>query len=81
MDDLLRSRANGITESIDTYWEEERLETNKNTPKRIFNKQDNINFVKIAERWVNEKTTDPTFISFSIRIFDAYGNLIASSKH
>lgn len=80
MDDLLKSRADGIAESIDTYWEAERLKTDKNIPARIFTKQNNANFTKIAQRWVNEKTTDPAFINFSIHIFDAYGRQIASSK-
>ena len=80
MDDLLRSKADGIAESIDTYWEAERLETDKNIPANIFNKQNSINFIKIAQRWVNEKTTGPAFINFSVHIFDAYGHPVAFSK-
>ncbi len=81
MNDLLRSRANGIVESIDTYWETERLESNKGFAREHFSKQDNINFTKIAQRWVGDKDTDPFFVDFIVRIFDVNGKLIAASKN
>ncbi len=80
MDGLLRSRAEGIAASIDTYWETERLEADKNAQPSLFRKQDNINFLKIARRWVDEKNMDPALINFSVHIFDAYGRPVASSK-
>ncbi len=80
-DDLLRSRAKGIVDSIDTYWETERLEANQDASKEHFTKQGNINFMKIAQRWVGEKNTDPSLINLIVRIFDAQGFLIASSRN
>ena len=79
-DDILRSRAKGIEQSIDTYWEAERLEVDKDASKVHFTK-DNINFIRIAKRWVGEKNSDPNLINIIVRIFDAHGNPIASSKN
>ncbi|MBF0489890.1 MAG: HAMP domain-containing protein [Candidatus Omnitrophica bacterium] len=81
INDLLRSRAKGIEYSIDTYWETERLEANQSAKRERFVKQDNINFVKIAQRWVDDKNTDPGLVNFIVRILDGKGNLIASSKN
>ena len=53
-DDVLRSRAKGIEQSIDTYWEAERLQIAEGDLKVRFTKADNINFIRIAKRWVGE---------------------------
>ena len=46
-----------------------------------FTKEDNINFIRIARRWVGEKINDPDLINIIVRIFDAHGSPIASSKN
>lgn len=79
-DNILRSRAKGIEESIDTYWQAERMDISKNVLKPHFTKEDNINFIKIARRWVSEKNNDPNLINIIVRIFDARGTAIASSR-
>ena len=58
-DDILRSRAKGIEESIDTYWEAEQMDIAEGDAKVHFTKEDNINFIRIARRWVGEKINDP----------------------
>jgi heavy metal sensor kinase len=80
-DDILRSRAKGIEQSIDTYWEAEQMDIAEGNSKIHFAKEDNINFIKIARRWVGEKTSDPNLINIIVRIFDAHGNPIASSRN
>jgi heavy metal sensor kinase len=80
-DDILRSRAKGIEESIDTYWEAEQMDIAEGNSKVHFTKEDNINFIRIARRWVGEKISDPNLISIIVRIFDAHGNPIASSRN
>src|ERR1700722_20214410 len=80
-DDVLRSRAKGIEQSIDTYWEAERMDIAEGISKIHFTKEDNINFIKIARRWVGEKINDPDLINIIVRIYDAHGNPIASSKN
>jgi len=79
-DKILRSRAKGIEESIDTYWQAQRLEISENILKANSSKENNINFIKIARRWVSEKNTDPNLINFIVRVFDARGMAIASSR-
>src|ERR1039457_1002435 len=79
-DDILRSRAKGIEQSIDTYWEAERIDIAGNL-KVHFTKEDNINFIRIAKRWVGEKINDPDLINIIVRIFDAHGNPIASTRN
>ena len=80
-DDILRSRAKGIEQSIDTYWAAEQMDIAEGDSKIHFAKEDNINFIKIARRWVGEKITDPNLINIIVRIFDAHGNPIASSRN
>jgi len=79
-DDILRSRAKGIEQSIDTYWEAERLDIAEGDMKIHFSKENNINFIRIAKRWVGEKINDPDLINIIVRIFDAHGNPIASTR-
>jgi len=75
------AQAEGIIDSIDTYWEKERLESIEEGVKLdVFSKSNNINFAKIAQRWVEERTKDPRLVNVIIQIFDASGKLIASSK-
>ena len=81
LDDLLSSRAASIKESIDTYWQTEHLRTNKDIPLDRFQKQDNSNFIKIAQRWVEQKNVDPAFISFFVRIINAQGMLVAATQN
>lgn len=81
-DDLLQSRARGIADSIDTYWEAERLEgKTAGIKKEVFSKINNINFAKIAQRWVEEKSDDPELLNVIVQIFGVKGELIASSKN
>jgi len=80
-DDVLRSRAKGIQQSIDTYWEAERIDIAEGDTKIHLSKEDNINFIRIARRWVSEKINDPDLINIVVRIFDAHGNPIASSRN
>ena len=81
-DDILRSRAKGIEQSIDTYWAAEQMDIAEAGASKIhFAKVDNINFIRIAKRWVGEKISDPNLISIIVRIFDAHGGPIASSRN
>ena len=81
-DVLLRSRAEGIASSIDTYWETERLEAVKDgVLVENFSKIDNANFAKIAKRWVEEMSDDPQLIGIIVQIYGADGKRIAYSKN
>lgn len=80
-DDILRSRSKGIEQSIETYWEAERMDIAAGNSKIHLIKEDNINFIRIARRWVGEKINDPDLINIIVRIYDAHGSPIASSKN
>src|ERR1700690_702444 len=80
-DDVLRSRSKGIEQSIETYWDAERMDIAAGNSNIRLIKEDNINFIKIARRWVGEKINDPDLINIIVRIYDAHGNPIASSKN
>jgi len=82
LDDLLQSKAEGMADSIDTYWETEKLDALKAGIKQdVFSKINNINFVRITQRWVKEKSNDPKLMDIIVQIFDTGGNNIASSKN
>jgi heavy metal sensor kinase len=80
-DDVLRSRAKGIEQSIETYWVAESMAIAEGNAKVHFTKEDNINFIRIARRWVGEKINDPDLINIIVRIFDAHGYPIASTRN
>jgi heavy metal sensor kinase len=73
----------GIVSSMDTYWEAERsapVIPGKNTGEAA-STTNTINFAKIAQRWVEEKSDDPDLLNMIVQIFDVNGALIASSKY
>ena len=82
LDDLLQSRAEGIADSIDTFWEVEKLEAKKKRPATAsLNRANELNFTKIAELWVHEEANAPELFNIIIQIFDAKGQIIATSKN
>jgi heavy metal sensor kinase len=82
VDNLLQSRAEGIADSIDTYWEVKKLESKKRSLEATFSsKRNELNFAKIAEGWVHEESNTPELFNLIIQIFDAKGQLIATSKN
>ncbi len=81
VDDILQSRAEGIIGSIDTFWEIERMEAIQDgVDSEALTKTDNINFIKIAQRWVEEKSNDTKLLNIVVEIFDAKGASIAFSN-
>ncbi|MBN1526508.1 MAG: HAMP domain-containing protein [Candidatus Omnitrophica bacterium] len=81
IDKLLLSKAEGIEKAIDTYWEAERLNVvGDAVDEKALSKRRNINFSKIAQRWVEQESTDPRLLDIIVRIFNTDGLTIASSK-
>jgi heavy metal sensor kinase len=80
MNDLLKLKAEGVAESIDTYWEIEKNEgMATGAAKEVFSKLNNLNFNRIAERWVEEQSSDPELLGIIVSIFGPKGENIASS--
>ena len=81
IDKLLESRAQGVADSVNTYWEAEKLEAaGGGIMAWSLSKIDNANFVKIAQRWIMDRTDDPELLDIVVQIFDVKGGQIASSK-
>ena len=80
-DTLLTSRAEGISQAINTYWEASNLESGYDTAKiESLQKRRNTNFALVAERWVRQRSDDPKLLDIIVHIFDTDGHAIASSK-
>jgi heavy metal sensor kinase len=81
LDVVLLSIAEGVADSIDAYWESEKiLFPQAVAPSESFSKISNKNFVKIVHHWLEEQNRNPQLTNFIIQIFDAKGKLIAQSK-
>ncbi|MDD5495590.1 MAG: ATP-binding protein [Candidatus Omnitrophica bacterium] len=80
MDTLLKSKAAGIAQAIDTYWEASKLEViDSGVKPDEVRKRRNVNFAKIAQRWVKKETSDPRLMDIFVQVFDTDGATIASS--
>jgi len=81
LDDLLELRAEGIAESIDTFWAvESQAALRAGRPLGTANKVDNAAFREAAQRWVQERTLDPVLVDIVVQVFGTEGELIASSQ-
>lgn len=81
LDDLLESKATGIANAINTYWEAQKLEAlSEGAKESVFSKVNNINFAKISQHWVEEKKRNQRSGTV-IQIYDVNGKEIASSEN
>lgn len=69
LDNVLLTKAEGIADSINTYWETEKIDALRHgARKNIFSKINNLNFQKIAQRWVEESSSDPELMDMIVQI-------------
>jgi two-component system OmpR family sensor kinase len=81
LDGLLKSKAEGVADSIEAYWAAETTDESGNAVKAGSpSKVGNINFLKIAQRWIEEESNDPALIGVIVQVFRADGGLIAASR-
>jgi len=82
LDDVLLTKAEGIARSINTYWDTEKMDALRHgARKNVFSKINNSNFLKIAGRWVEERSNDAELMDISVQIYKPDGKLIASSPN
>ena len=82
IDTLLSSRAEGIVSAIGTYWATEKLGTMRyGADMQTPGANDHIDFPTIAHRWVEARSKDPKLLNTIVQIFDARGEIVASSKN
>jgi heavy metal sensor kinase len=80
LENLLQVRAEGIADSIDTYWTIERMGAAADgTPLEAGSRAYGPDFARLAGRWVVERTRDPVLLNIIVQIFDGSGGLITSS--
>ncbi len=81
-DNRLGSRAEGIAEAIDTYWETEKIEAREQgVSVEALTKINNADFLKIAQHWIEEKSYDPKLLNIMVEVYDPEGQEIARSKN
>lgn len=82
LDFIIESKAEGVAASINTYWETEKMVAvhRKGISRKTLSKINNKNFLKIANRWVEERSNDPDLVSVIIQIYKPNGEIIAYSK-
>ncbi len=81
LDNMLQLKAEGVSGSIETYWEVEKNEgITAGAPSEVFNKINNLNFNRIAKRWVREQSEDPELLGIIVTIFAPDGKKIAASE-
>ena len=82
IDTLLSSRAEGIVSAISTYWATEKLGAMRYGAAAHGETGDgHTDFATIAQRWVEAKSKDPNLLNIIVQIFDAKGDIVASSKN
>jgi signal transduction histidine kinase len=80
LDSYLASKADGIQESIQTYWqtEEDNLARDRVRPWEA-SKIEASDFKRIAKTWIQDRDQSPASINSAVKIYDVSGKLIASS--
>jgi len=81
LDDLLSSRAEGVANAFNTYYQLRKIEAAQNG--REFNlpaADEPGDFVKVARNWVEAQRKDPDLMRTFVRIAGTDGNIIVSSK-
>lgn len=82
VDELLLTRAEGIIDSIDTYWETQGREQERaGKSAEDIEKINRSKFIMIAQGWVLERSKDPILLNIIIHIFSKNGEHIVSSRN
>jgi heavy metal sensor kinase len=81
LDDLLELRAEGIAASIDTFWAvESQAALAAGRPLDSTSKVGNVDFQRLALRWVEERIEDPVLVDIVVQLFGPDSRLIAASQ-
>ncbi len=84
LDEILRSKADGVVGSIDAFWEAEKLTAMQSDPtlllSRVFSKINNLNFARVVRHTIEEASGDPAMLDVLVKIFDHQGRLIVATR-
>lgn len=80
LDSFLRSKADGIVESITTFWQTVDDEGNPlPSTRRFVDAEDSPFFEKMARLWTKDRASDPLLLNAAVEILDNKGRTIAAS--
>jgi heavy metal sensor kinase len=81
VEDLLVSRADSVVDSIESFWEKEKMDAAaKGIKLDEIHKLDEAQFALMAQNWVNKRSKDPLLFNIVVTIFDRQGKEVASTK-
>lgn len=81
LDDLLSSRAEGVANAFNTYYQLRKIEAAQNGKGFNLSATDKPgDFANVAQGWVEAQRKDPELMSIFVRIIDTAGNVMVSSK-
>lgn len=81
LDHLLALRAEGVAESIDTFWAvESQAAAEAGSPLASTRKAGNVEFGQLAHGWVEEQSQDPGLVDIVVQLFGSGGELIAATQ-
>lgn len=81
IEDLLLSRADGVVDSIENFWEKEKIEASaRGMNLEEIDKLESAEFAAMAQKWANVRSKDPLLFNIVVTVFDRNGNEVATSK-
>ncbi|MCX8161312.1 MAG: ATP-binding protein [Candidatus Saccharicenans sp.] len=81
LEDLLLSRADGVVDSIENFWEREKIEAaSRGSIVKEIDKLEVAEFKAMAQKWAEVRSKDPLLFNIVVTIFDRNGNEVATSK-
>jgi len=80
-DDLLSSRAEGVVNSVNTYWQARHPHTPQDEAAPAMQEEAVMkDFIAVARNWVEEKSKVPDLLRISVQILDINGKGVVASK-
>ncbi len=81
LDDLLSSRAEGVINAFNTYYQIKKINAAEHGKDFAFPASDETgDFMKVARSWVEEQRKDPELMSIFVQVIKPDGEVVVSSK-
>jgi heavy metal sensor kinase len=81
LEDLLLSRADGVVDSIENFWEKEKMDAAaRGINLEEIDKLNAAEFATVGQNWVTIRSKDPLLFNIVVTIFDRNGIEVATSK-
>lgn len=81
LEDLLLSRADAVVDSLENFWEKEKMDAAARGDKlEEIHKLGEAEFTAAVQNWINKRSKDPLLFNIVVTIFDRNGKEVASSR-